>query len=280
MAGIEANVLNRYIFKDNMYGHIPDPIEITSASQIQDYMYNRLVKVKRCHFKYPDVMFADGNGYATSNDIIFSDGSSIVLHTLAGATFASVLTPQDTFDMVALLSRFGNTNLLILRFLNDMDNFIAPGYKLVVSEMNLSQNPLNNGWINKNISGSSWEYIQGAAMRITGDTGDNDSWLISPAIDATAYDNLSISFTHRSLNGTANRQVYYSTTYTGGDINESEWHSLNVNSFTTNFTEYIFILPNELLTSSNVRIAFRYNDDTNSTWLLSSFKVFTIAEFK
>jgi len=280
MEGINTNVLYKHIFKDGAPGATPESIELTSANQIQNNMYNRLVRVKNCHFKYPGSRFAETTSSGTSNDIVFEDGSEIVLYTSRYAHFASQLTPNGTFDMVAILSRFKTTNQLTLRFLSDISDPIVPPVQteVVVSKLDLSQNPLENGWTNKTISGSSWEYMPGSAMRIVGAAGGNDSWLISPSINATNYDNLTLSFTHRSLNGVGYRQVYYSTTYTGGDIDESEWHSLNISNFPTTFTAYNAILTDELLASSNLRFAFRYYDNINSTWLLSAFKVSTIIE--
>lgn len=280
MVGINSNVLYKYIFKDGAPGQVPEPIELTSVYQIQDNMYNRLVRIKGCHFKYPGQRFAETTSSGTSNDIVVEGGGEIVLYTSRYADFASQLTPEGTFDIVAILSRFRTTNQLTLRFLSDISTPVVPpvATEIVVSSLDLSQNPLDNGWINKTISGSSWEYMAGNAMRIVGTAGSNDSWLISPAINATNYDNLTLSFTHRSLSGTGNRQVYYSTTYTGGDIVESEWHSMNVSDFNTTFTTYNAILVDELLSSNNVRFAFRYNDNTNSTWLLSAYKVSSIVE--
>ena len=280
MVGINTNVLYKYIFKDGAPGQVPEPIELTSIYQIQDNMYNRLVRIKDCHFKYPGQRFAETTSSGTSNDIVIEGGGEIVLYTSRYADFASQLTPDGTFDIVAILSRFRTTNQLTLRFLSDISTPVVPTVptEVVVSSMDLSQNPLDNGWINKTISGSSWEYMSGAVMRIVGTAGGNDSWLISPPINATNYNNLTLSFTHRSLGGIGYRQVYYSTTYTGGDINESEWHSLNISSFPTTFTNYSVILTDELLTSSNLRFAFRYYDNINSTWLLSAFKVSTIIE--
>jgi hypothetical protein len=280
MVGINTNVLYKYIFKDGAPRQAPEPIEITSTSQIQDNMYNRLVRIKNCHFKTPGQRFAENTSSGTSNDIVLDGGGEIVLYTSRYADFASQLTPEGTFDMVAILSRFRTTNQLTLRFLSDISTPFIPTVptEVVVSSLDLSQNPLENGWTNQTISGSSWEYLSGNAMKIAGVAGSNDSWLISPAINASNYDNLSLSFTHRSLYGTANRQVYYSTSYTGGEINEAEWHSLNVNNFATTFTTYNAILTGELLAATNLRFAFRYYDNTTSTWLLSDFKVSTIVE--
>ena len=196
------------------------------------------------------------------------------------AKFANELTPAGTFDMVALLSRFRTTNQLVIRSLDDIGTPVLPPVytEVVVNAMDLSQNPLDNGWTSQTISGSSWEYMSGNAMRIVGSAVASDSWLVSPSINASGYDNLKLSFSHRSLSGTSNRQVYYSTNYTGGNVESADWTPLNVNNFSTSLTTYTMDLPAELLSASNLRFAFRYQDNTNSTWLLTAFKVVSIVE--
>lgn len=280
--GINTNVLYRCIFRNGVPGNTPEPIELTSANQIQDYMYSRLVRIKNVHFTSPGRLFAATSAPADqSQEITFEDGTKITLYTSSYANFARQSTPEGVFDMVAILSRYRTTNQLTLRSLSDMTTPIVPptATEVVVSSMNLSQNPLDNGWICKTLAGSSWEYVANkASMKIVGTASNNDSWLISPSINASNYDNLKLIFEHRSIGGSANRQVYYSTTYTGGDINENEWHSLNVNNFSNETTTYAAYLPEELLSASNLRIAFRYYDNTTSTWLLSQFKVSTIVE--
>ena len=279
--GINTNQLYKYIFKDGVPGPEPQPtIELTSAHQIQDNMYGRLVRLRNVHFTYPGQVYAGTTSSGTENEITFEDGTKIILYTSMYAKFANELTPAGTFDMVALLSRFRTTNQLVIRSLDDIGTpVVPPTYsEIVVNSMDLSQNPLNNGWTSQTISGSSWEYMSGTAMRIVGSTTASDSWLVSPAINASGYDNLKLSFSHRSLNGTSNRQVYYSTDYTGGDVQNANWTPLNVNNFSNSVTTFTQELPAELLSASNLRFAFRYQDNTNSTWLLTSFKLVSIVE--
>ena len=277
MVGISTNKLYQYIFKDGLPGAIPEPIELTSAYQIQDNMYKRLVRIKNCHFKIPGEVFAGTTSSGTSNTIVFGDNSEIVLYTSMYANFASEHLPQGDFDMVAILSRFRTTNQLTLRFLSDISIYPV-ATEVVVNSLDLSQNPLDHGWTNKTVSGSSWEYMSGNAMKIAGVNGSNDSWLISPSINTTSYDNLKVSFTHRSLGGTANRQVYYSTNYTGGDVQNADWTPLAGVTYDNGFTTCTQELPAEVLNSNNLRFAFRYQDNISSTWLLSAFKVYTIVE--
>lgn len=286
--GINSNVLYKYIFKDGYPGQTPEPIELTSVNQVQDNMFNRLVRVKNCHFESWGQVFASPSSSYTANDMVFEDGTKIILYTSSHATFASQTTPNGVFDMVAILTRFTTSSKndiqLTLRSISDITAPVIPPTptEVVVSNLNLSQNPLDNGWTNQILSGSGWEYMQESAanaMRIIGTAGGNDSWLISPSINASNYDNLKLTFKHRSMIGTTNRQVYYSTTYTGGNINESEWHSLNVSNFPLNSTvTYTLALPEELLSASNLRFAFRYYDNTESLWLLTEYKVTSVIE--
>lgn len=275
MQGINTNRLSKYLFRDGLPGATPAPIELNSAYEIQENMYNRLVKIKNCHFKYPGSVFAETTSSGTSNDIVFADGSEIVLYTSAYAKFAGQLTPEGNFDMVAILSRFRTTDQLVLRSLNDMG---TPQVDPVIQEktiydMNLSQNPLQNGWNNVTTAGSSWEYITTGAMSIQGVNGTNDSWLISPVVNAASYDNVTLSLTHRSLNGTNGRKLYYSTSYNGGSINPSDWTEINLGTMGQGYTTFTENIPEEIFSQPNLRFALRYTDNTNSTWLVSSFKL-------
>ena len=192
MQGLNTNRINKYIFRDGLPGATPAPIELNSANEIQDNMYNRLVKIKNCHFKYPGSVFAETTSSGTSNEIVFTDGSEIVLYTSAYAKFASQLTPEGKFDMIAILSRFRTTKQLVLRSLDDLHVEPVVQEKTIYN-MNLSQNPLLNGWSNITTAGSSWEYVTAGAMSIQGVNGNNDSWLISPVVNAASYDNVILS---------------------------------------------------------------------------------------
>lgn len=282
MQGISSNKLYKHLFRDGLPGPNPEPsFELTSASQITENMYNRLVRLKSVHFTDPGQLFASGSSaMEQSREIAFEDGSKVTLYTSYYADFASEKTPNGVFDMVAILSIHNSTKQVIIRSLNDIGTpVVPPTYtEIIVNAMDLSQNPLDNGWTNHVITGSSWEYMSGNAMRIVGSTGANDSWLISPSINASGYDNLKLSFSHRSLNGTGNRQVFYSTNYTGGDVQNADWIPLNVNNFTTGFVTFSQELPAELLSASNLRFAFNYHDNANSTWMIKDFKVVSIVE--
>lgn len=279
MQGISSNKIYKYIFKDGLPGANPEPtFELTSASQIQDKMYNRLVRLKNCHFKYPGSLFATTTSSGTSNDIVLEDGSEVVLYTSMYAKFASQLTPEGTFDMVAIMSRFTTTKQVVIRSLNDIGTpYVEPViHEETVYNMNLSQNPLENGWRNVKTSGSDWQYLQAGAMSIQGTAGTNDSWLISPTLpNLSNYDNITLSLTHRSINGTNGRQLYYSTSYDGGEIDPDDWTAVDLGSISQGITTFTNEIPTEVFRNPNLRFAFRYTDITNSTWVILSFKLVT-----
>ena len=177
--GISTNKLYKHIFKDGVPGPDPQPsVELSSANQIQANMYNRLVRLKNVHFTDPGQVYANTTASGTENEITFEDGTKIILYTSMYAKFANELTPAGVFDMVALLSRFRTTNQLVIRSLNDIGTpVVPPTYtEVIVNAMDLSQNPLDNGWTNQVIAGSNWEYMSGNAMRIVGSTGANDTY--------------------------------------------------------------------------------------------------------
>lgn len=286
MQSINTNVLGRYLYKDNLPGANPEPCcEISSAYQIQNSMYGRLVRLKNCRFQNPGQTFADNTTSGTSRIILFEDGSEITLYTSRYATFANQLTPDGTFDMVVILSRFRSTNQVVLRFISDIEKH-AQVVEQSVFSMDLSQNPLDNGWTNQVVAGNSWNYQStssvGNIMYISGTNSANDSWLISPAIsNLSAYQNMKLSFSHTPIGTTNNREVYYSTTYTGGTIDMSQWTKLDVpylsEGSVTPITSQIE-LPYSAYTNPNFRIAFRYSDNQNTRWILSRVELKTIVE--
>ena len=163
-------------------------------------------------------------------------------------------------------------NIVSIKY-NELETAIE---KETVYNMNLSQNPLENGWRNVKTSGSDWQYLQAGAMSIQGTAGTNDSWLISPTLpNLSNYDNITLSLTHRSINGTNGRQLYYSTSYDGGEIDPDDWTAVDLGSISQGITTFTNEIPTEVFRNPNLRFAFRYTDITNSTWVILSFKLVT-----
>ncbi len=282
MQGISSNKLYKYIFKDGLPGPNPEPsIELTSANQLQDNMYSRLVRLKNVRFEDPGQLFASGTSSDQQSRIIkFEDGTSIILYTSYYANFASQATPRGKFDMVALLGRNNAKNQVVIRSLKDIGIAVSED---ILCSMDIHSNPLENGWITQAIEGNPWTYIPGNAVRVVSGAGNTDSWLVTPAINTSAYNNLTISFTH-GLIGTANCQVCYSTDYTGGDVANANWIPLDGISYNTVQLVSTVTIPANALNSSNLRIGFRYRDmagsqgKANSQWIISSFEAVSIVE--
>ena len=182
--------------------------------------------------------------------------------------------------MVALLGRYNAKNQVVIRSLKDIGIAVSED---ILCSMDIHSNPLENGWITQAIEGNTWTYIPGNAVRVVSGAGNTDSWLVTPAINTSAYNNLTISFTH-GLIGTANCQVCYSTDYTGGDVANANWIPLDGISYNTVQLVSTVTMPANALNSSNLRIGFRYRDmagsqgKANSQWIISSFEAVSIVE--
>lgn len=286
MQGISTNKLYKHIFKDGLPGPAPEPsFELTSASQIQNNMYNRLVRLKNVHFDQPGLLFASGtSAQDQSRKIVFENGSSITLYTSFYAKFASQPTPAGVFDMTAILSIHASTKQVAIRSLDDIGTpVIVPTFTEVdVYNLDLNLNPLENGWTVQTNAGNSWQYFSNSttkAIRITGMADvENNSWLISPPINTNGYENLTVSFTHRSFKNFINRDVYYSTTYVDGNPENAVWIPLNGITYSNESTTHTQELPADVLNSNNLRFAFKYHDNTTSSWYVMDFNVSTIVE--
>ena len=106
-------------------------------------------------------------------------------------------------------------------------------------------------------------------MQVSGTTSETtESWFISPALDFGAYRNIKLFFTHINFNSLAdatNLQLYYTT-------NGSTWTPLTIASFPSSFTETSISLPDAAVSNPNFKIAFKYVDDTNSSWSISNIQ--------
>ena len=116
------------------------------------------------------------------------------------------------------------------------------------------------------------------AVTGSGAEGGHQQIHVGAAVGGAPFEGLLVAEVEQGLQQQANRQVYYSTNYTGGNVNDAVWIPLNVNDYATTYTTYTQALPDELLSANNLRFAFRYQDNTNSMWMVKDFKVVSIVE--
>ncbi len=259
MAGISSSKEGQYIFRDGEVGAEPAATVITSKNDIQDNHYNCLVKLEDCYFKDAGTTTYASASSSESRTIVMGDGTEIVLRTSNYADFALTTLPEGTGNIYGILTRYNTTPQLIIRSLADVKIVnVAPVYSV-----NFSQNPLSNGWTNLKTLGADWRYINstvyGQLLTISGDEDGNDSWLVSPAINLSSYRDVTLSFTHQVANvNTQELKLYYSTTYSGGAIDMSEWTEITIPNYPTGFAETDIPLDNNIISNPNLRIAYRY----------------------
>ncbi len=277
------------IFRDSVPKTQPKPAIIKKGDDIAPVLYNQLVKLENCYFESPGVTYHDASsGYsATSRYVYLNDENRtrITVRTSSYATFASSLTPSGNGDLVGILTVYaGYTSTeqqLILRSLDDVQNFAEPITEHTIVTTDMSVNPLENGWTQENITGSQrWEYRNNNELRFTGDGSANDSWLVSPAYsELNGYKSIKLLLNHRVPNNNGNpntMKIYYTTVSQSGNFNASDWTELQTTAtqYPSSGGEISFELPDQATGNPNFRIALRYNDNRPSVWIVSgvSFK--------
>ena len=164
------------------------------------------------------------------------------------------LNPSETYTYRAFITYNGNTvygvermfntlttNTIILELTFDPNCFTTGGW---------SQHPDNQSWQYQSYNGSGYIYHQPV-------NGTCDDWVISPEITINEADCF-LKIEHRITDVTNPDyyQVYYSTTYQGGDINLSDWQLYNLTTYPSSFANSNALTP---VPQGTFRIGIRYN---------------------
>lgn len=257
MAGISTAKESLYIFRDGEAGPEPAPIVITSKNEIDPAIHcNRLVRLDNCHFEDAGIATYASENSSESRNIVMGDGTIIILRTSNYADFALTTLPEGVGSIYGILTAYTSSYQLTIRSLGDV-RFLGPVYSV-----DFSQDLLQNGWTNQVINGAAWSYgsFQGTNfMKVEATDSDNDSWLISPAINLTSYSNVTLSFDHQAnVANTSNLKLYYSTTYTGGEINSAQWTEIAIPNYPISNASTDILLDNSIIANPNLRFAYRY----------------------
>lgn len=278
MSGIASKKEDMYIHRDGAVGAEPAPIVINSAHDIPyDGSYcNRLVILKNCYFENRGVNPYSASSSSTSENIVFSDGSKIVMRTSNYANFASEILPNGSGDIIGILTvytTYQTTYQLTVRSTAD----VRMTHEETIHEVDFNNNLLENGWqVVNRTGGPEWTYrnFQGQRMlTIDNEDEETDCWLISPTFNQFSnYDNLLFYFDHKvNQTSTSNLKFYYSTTYNGGEFNADNWTPITIPHFSTSRMTTFLSIPREAYTNPNFRIAFQYAENNNG-WVIYSMK--------
>jgi PBP1b-binding outer membrane lipoprotein LpoB len=270
MTGISSSREDMYLYRDGVCGAEPEALVITSKNQLDESMYNRLVKLEGCHFEDGGRANYCDAGTNTSRNIVMGDNTEIVLRTSSYATFANTLLPEGEGDIYGILTIYNTTPQLIIRSLADVriggGGGVNPADVQTLYSVDLTQNPLEGqGWSVQGDEG--WFYWTGGpAFAIQNQASTMiDSWLVSPAIGGlSGYENVFVAVEDvANASATGMMEMYYSTSFNGTSIDENGWVRFNK----------LEALPAEVTSSSNFRIAFRYRDANGANWRINSVQV-------
>jgi len=284
---IAPAVLGRYLSKDGLpdpnHPLVANPIEIKGNSDLTAENVNCLVKIDGCKFSPAD----DGlplanNDYSTDREITFN-GTSITVRTSNYAYFRNTLIDASKeYCLYGILSIYNSSYQLTLRTKDDIQYSSASQSETLAditfdancfTSGDWSQYPDNQSWKFQAYGGNNFVY-----HNISTETCDD--WLISPELNLGDVSGALLYLDHQNNVGGSPAtyyQVYYSTTYSGGAFNESEWTAFNPN---LNNYPSSFGLSNGLnlnaIGNQKFRIALRYHKSgtiDGTRWAVKGVKV-------
>jgi len=284
--------LPRYLSKDGLPDMnnplVANPIEINDANDLTAENVNCLVKINACKFDFADhgLPLAD-NDFTTDRNITFN-GTSVTVRTSNYAYFRNTLIDATKeYCLYGILSVYNSTYQLTLRTKNDIQSSSASQAESL-AEYTFDANSFTSGGWSQNPDNQSWKFQAYGGNNFVyhnASSAECDDWLISPEMNFGDLSNVILNLDHQNNVGGSPAtyyQVYYSTTYNGGDINPSEWTAFNPN---LNVYPSAFGLSNALdlsvIGNQKFRIALRYrkNGSVDGTrWAVRGVNVYRLTE--
>lgn len=288
---IHPQALDHYIHKDGMpdpnHPFVANPIEVTGKKELTTENVNCLVRINGCKFKSSD----NGKPLAT-NDMtmdrsVFINGDSVVVRTSNYANFRSTtIDASKKYCLYGILSVYTSSGKqiyqLTLRTKDDIQ-FAHTTEDILIKDIALDNNcftsggwsmfPQNNAWMPQTYEGSQFVYHNATSTEC-------DDWLISPQITLSNLDGVTLRVDQQNTitSQPDYYQVYYSTTYQGGEFNESDWTPFNPNlsDFQSNFS-LSNAMDMSVVGNNSFRIALRYHKygtANGSLWAIRSLKFY------
>ncbi len=269
---------------DSLPGPLPAPKVITLPIG-NDFNLGCLVKLVDVSFV--DVGLPYSDAAATTNRTITDGVNNLLMRTSNYATFRAELIPDGTGSVTGILGLFGSDFQLYIRDLNDVTGF-DHSTTLLLNE------PFTSGigaFTAYSVSGAqAWTFSTTYGMTMSGFSGSvnnvNEDWLISPAIDLTQYNNVSIMFSHTINKGVvanmaANHNLWVTKNYVAGSApSTATWEQVTIPTY-PNGANWTFVssgpalLPVGYAGNANVRFAYKYQSSAteSATWEIKSVLV-------
>ena len=272
MQPIPSAKAGQYIFCDGVPEAFEPQIVLTSipsADAISPTWYNRLVKLENCYFVEGGMAtYCDANS-ATSRDIKMADGTTITMRTSNYADFINETLPTGNGNVVGILTRYNSTVQIVIRDLDDVQEFVAPPHTENLLTVNYT-NAFNEGWLQSG-TGAEWSVFNNTSFTgfyINANNTATDNWLISPNVNLSSVEAPLLSFSHRisGTGGNETMKLYYTTNFTG-DATTTEWHEIPIPAFSSStLIDFSQLLPADAI-APNFRFAFRYNGSGNAWYI-------------
>lgn len=279
--------LDRYLSKDGLPDLnnplVANPIEVTGANELTSENVNCLVKINGCKFSAADngLPLAD-NDFTTDRTVTFN-GASVIVRTSNYAYFRNTLIDaSQEYCLYGILSVYNSEYQLTLRTKDDIQPS-SSAQEEILANLGFDANSFTTGGWSQYPDNQSWKfqtYDGNNFIYHNNSSDDCDDWLISPEL---SYGNLASALLYldhqNNVGGSPATyyQVYYSTTYSGGAFNESEWTAFNPN---LNNYPSSFGLSNGLdlsvIGDQKFRIALRYRKNgtvAGTRWAIRGIKV-------
>ena len=279
--------LSRYLSKDGF----PDlnnpivahPIEIKNNSDLTAENVNCLVKIDACRFDAADNGLPLANNDFTTDRVVTFNGASLTVRTSNYAYFRNTLIDASKeYTLYGILGVYNSTYQLTLRTKDDIQLYTAPQIE-TLANLTFDENSFTSGGWSQYPDNQSWKYqaYNGDKFLYHNSTSTAcDDWLISPEISIDDMSGALLYLDHQNNVGgslATYYQVYYSTTYSGGAFNESDWTAFNPN---LNIYPNSFALSNGLdlnaIGNQKFRIALRYHKSGSvdgTRWAVRGVKV-------
>ncbi|MBP5650514.1 MAG: choice-of-anchor J domain-containing protein [Bacteroidales bacterium] len=270
---INYMMLGRYLSKDglpsmdniNELSPCGGICEINSDADLSDVKVNCLCTIKKARFA------SACHGLQLATDDVTCDRAldnfSIVVRTSNYAKFRNIIIDATKeYDLTGILTIYKNDYQFTLRTADDIREAVQGPQEteVLVNRVAINANSLTSGewtqttagaWNYQNYNGSEFLYHLPV-------TGTCDDWVISPEITINQADCfLKIEHQISDVTNPDYYQVYYSTTYQGGDINMGDWQLYNLTYYPSSFANSNALTP---VPQGTFRIGIRYNK-SNST---------------
>jgi hypothetical protein len=265
---INYMLLNRYLSKeglpslDNIKDFSPcgGICEINSDADLSNDKVNCLCTIKKARFS------SSCHGLRLATNEVTCDRAlenySVVVRTSNYAKFRNiVIDATKEYDLTGILTIYKSDYQFTLRTADDI--------KEVQEEPQPTEVLVYKEAINANsLSSGSWTQTTPDAWKFQSADGDDflyhlasqntcDDWLISPEIAITEADCI-LKLEHQisDVTNPDYYQVYYSTTYQGGEINLDDWTPYTLSVYPPNFSNSNALTP---VPQGTFRIGIRYN---------------------